>query len=82
MKHPIFMGGLGMALAFGAGCIVLPAAVFLLAAASGPLFVFGTGLGLIYLALKQTPKGRRIDRCRPVRRAAKNSIRPFARVAQ
>jgi hypothetical protein len=76
------MGGLGMALAFGAGCIVLPSFVFLLAAASGPVFVFGTGLGLIYLALKQTPKGRRIDRCRPVRRAAKNSIKPFARVAQ
>ena len=82
MKHPIFMGGLGMALAFGAGCIVLPSAVFLLAAASGPLFVFGIGVGLIYLATKQTPKGRRIDRCRPICRSAKNAIRPFARVAQ
>jgi hypothetical protein len=81
MKHPLFMGGVGMGLAFGAGCIVLPSAVFLVAAAAGPLFVFGIGLGLIWLSLKQTPQGRRIDRCRPVRRAAKNTIRPFARTS-
>jgi hypothetical protein len=81
MKHPLFMGGVGMGLAFGAGCIVLPSAVFLVAAAAGPVFVFGVGLGLVWLSLKQTPKCRRIDRCRPVRRAAKNTIRPFARVS-
>jgi len=82
MKSAPFLGGFGMALAFAGGLIVLPMAAFMVAAAAGPVFVFGTGIGLIYLALKQTPKGRRIDRCRPVRRAAKNSIRPFARVAQ
>ena len=75
------MGGLGMALAFAGGLIVLPMAAFMVAAAAGPLFVFGIGLGLIWLALKKTPNARRIDRCRPVRRAAKNTIRPFARTS-
>jgi hypothetical protein len=81
MKHPLFMGGVGMGLAFGAGLVVLPSFAFLGAAASGPLFVLGVSVGLIYLATKQTPQGRRVDRCRPVRRAAKNAIRPFARVS-
>ena len=81
MKHPVFMGGLGMALAFCGGLVVLPAAIFLAVAAASPVLVFGAGLGLIALALKKTPKCRRIDRYRPVRRAAKNTIKPFLRSA-
>ena len=81
MKHPAFIGSLGMALAFGAGLVVLPAAIFLAVAAASPVLVFGAGLGLIALALKKTPKCRRIDRYRPVRRAAKNTIKPFLRSA-
>ena len=81
MKHPVFMGSLGMALTFGAGLVVLPAAVLLVVAAAGPVLIFGAGLGLIALALKRTPKCRRIDRYRPARRAAKNTIRPFSRTA-
>ena len=81
MKSAPFMGGLGMALTFGAGLVVLPAAVFLAVAAAGPVLIFGAGLGLVYLSLKKTPKCRRIDRYRPARRAAKNAIRPFARTA-
>ena len=81
MKHPAFMGGLGMALVFGGGLVVLPSLVFLAVAAAGPALIFGAGLGLIALSLKRTPKCRRIDRCRPARRAAKNAIKPFARIA-
>jgi hypothetical protein len=81
MKHAPLMGGLGMACTFAGGLVVLPCIVFLVATAAGPLFAFGTGLGLIWLALKKTPNARRIDRCRPVRRAAKNIIRPFARTS-
>ena len=81
MKHPAFIGSLGMALAFGAGLVVLPAAIFLAVAAASPVLVFGAGLGLIALSLKKTPKCRRIDRCRPARRAAKNTIKPFLRSA-
>ena len=75
------MGGLGMALTFGAGLVVLPAAVFLAVAAAGPVLILGAGLGLVYLSLKKTPKCRRIDRYRPARRAAKNTIKPFLRSA-
>ena len=81
MKHPAFVGGLGMALAFGGGLVVLPSLVFLAVAAAGPALIFGAGLGLIALALKRTPKCRRIDRYRPARRAAKNTIKPFLRSA-
>ena len=81
MKSAPFMGGLGMALTFGAGLVVLPAAVFLAVAAAGPALIFGAGLGLVYLSLKRTPKCRRIDRYRPARRAAKNTIKPFLRSA-
>ena len=81
MKHPAFVGGLGMALAFGGGLVVLPSLVFLVVAAAGPVLIFGAGLGLVYLSLKKTPKCRRIDRYRPVRRAAKNTIKPFLRSA-
>ena len=81
MKHPAFMGGFGMALVFGGGLVVLPSLVFLVVAAAGPLLVGMAGLGLIALALKKTPKCRRIDRYRPARRAAKNTIKPFLRSA-
>ena len=81
MKHPAFIGSLGMALAFGGGLVVLPSLVFLVVAAAAPVLIFSAGLGLIALALKKTPKCRRIDRYRPVRRAAKNTIKPFLRSA-
>ena len=81
MKHPAFIGSLGMALAFCGGLVVLPAAIFLVVAAAGPVLIGVAGLGLIALALKKTPKCRRIDRYRPARRAAKNTIKPFLRSA-
>ena len=81
MKSAPFMGGLGMALTFGAGLVVLPSLVFLVVAAAGPVLVFGAGIGIVYLFLKKTPKCRRIDRYRPARRAAKNTIKPFLRSA-
>ena len=81
MKHPAFIGSLGMALTFGAGLVVLPAAVFLVVAAAGPVLILGAGIGIVCLFLKKTPKCRRIDRCRPARRAAKNTIKPFLRSA-
>ena len=81
MKHPVFAGSLGMALTFCTALFLLPALVFLTVAAAAPLLIFGAGLGLIALSLKLTPKCRRIDRYRPVRRAAKNTIKPFARTA-
>ena len=40
----------GMALAFAGGCIVLPIAAFLVAAAAGPVFVGGTLVGVVWLA--------------------------------
>ena len=81
MKHPVFIGSFGMALAFCGGLVVLPSLVFLAVAAAAPVLIFGAGLGLVYLSLKKTPKCRRIDRYRPARRAAKNTIKPFARTA-
>ena len=44
------LGFAGMALAFTGGLIVLPVAVVLLAAISGPLFVAGTLGGIVWLA--------------------------------
>ena len=79
MKSAPFMGGLGMALTFCTALFLLPALVFLVVAAAGPLLVGVAGLGLIALSLKKTPKCRRIDRYRPARRAAKNTIKPFLR---
>ena len=81
MKHPVFMGSCGLALVFCGGLVVLPSLIFLIVAAAGPVLIFGAGLGLIALSLKRTPKCRRIDRYRPARRAAKNTIKPFARTA-
>jgi uncharacterized membrane protein len=81
MKHPAFIGSFGMALTFCTALFLLPAAVFLVVAAAAPVLIFGAGVGIVYLALKKTPKGRLIYRSRPVWRAAKNAIRPFARTA-
>ena len=54
----------GMALAFAGGCIVLPIAAFLVAAAAGPVFVAGTVVGIAWLA---RPRVR--PRTRPMRQA-------------
>ena len=81
MKSAPFVGGLGMALTFCTALFLLPALVFLTVAAAAPLLIFGAGLGLVYLSFKRTPKCRRIDRYRPARRAAKNTIKPFLRSA-
>jgi hypothetical protein len=55
----LVMGLTGMALAFAGGCIALPALVFLVAAAAGPIFVFGTLVGIVWLARPRTrPKAR------------------------
>ena len=81
MKHPAFVGGFGMALTFCTALFLLPAAIFLAVAAAAPALILGAGLGLVYLSLKKTPKCRRIDRYRPARRAAKNTIKPFLRSA-
>ena len=75
------MGGLGMALTFCTALFLLPALVFLVVAAAGPVLILGAGIGIVCLFLKKTPKCRRIDRYRPARRAAKNTIKPFARTA-
>jgi len=80
MKHPAFMGGMGLALVFGGGIIALPALVFLLAAAAGPVFVFGIGGYLVWLAGKDTKKlPVRQYRTRLMPRP-RNGIRPFERV--
>ena len=81
MKSAPFMGGLGMALTFCTALFLLPALVFLVVAAAGPVLILGAGIGIVCLFLKKTPKCRRIDRCRPARRAAKNTIKPFLRSA-
>ena len=81
MKSAPFMGGLGMALTFCTALFLLPALVFLVVAAAGPVLILGAGIGIVCLFLKKTPKCRRIDRYRPARRAAKNTIKPFARTA-
>jgi protein-S-isoprenylcysteine O-methyltransferase Ste14 len=81
MKHPMFVGGFGMALAFGGSCIALPSVVSFVATAAGPLLL-GIGAALIYLACKQMPSVRQVKRCWPACQPARNTIRPFARVAQ
>ena len=77
MRNPAFTGILGMSLVFCGGLVVLPVAIFLVVAAAGPVLIFGAGIGIVYLALKKTPKGRLIYRSRPVWRTAKNNIKPF-----
>ena len=54
----------GMALAFAGGCVVLPIAAFLVAAAAGPVFVFGALVGIVWLAC---PRVR--PKTRPMRQA-------------
>jgi hypothetical protein len=55
----LVMGLAGMALAFAGGCIVLPIAAFLVAAAAGPVFVGGTLAGIVWLARPRVrPKAR------------------------
>jgi hypothetical protein len=53
-----------LAMAFAGGCIVLPIAAFLVAAAAGPVFVAGTVVGIAWLA---RPRVR--PRTRPMRQA-------------
>ena len=81
-RATLVLGFAGMALAFTGGLIVLPVAVFLLAAISGPLFVAGTLVGIAWLA---RPK-RRLPQVAiaagplPVVQAlmpASNNIRPW-----
>ena len=53
------MGVTGMALAFAGGCVVLPMAALLVAAAAGPVVVFGTLVGIAWLARPRVrPKTR------------------------
>ncbi|CAK6692392.1 hypothetical protein OGCDGJMD_01223 [Cyanobium usitatum str. Tous] len=53
------MGVAGMALTFAGGIVALPALVFLVAAAAGPVFVFGTVAGVLWLARPRLrPKAR------------------------
>ena len=58
------MGFTGMAMAFAGGIVALPALVFVLAAAAGPVFVFGTAAGVLWLA---RPRVR--PKARPLRQA-------------
>ena len=53
------MGFTGMAMAFAGGIVALPALVFVLAAAAGPMFAFGTAAGVLWLACPRArPKAR------------------------
>ena len=53
------MGVAGMALTFAGGIVALPALVFLVAAAAGPVFVFGALGGVLWLARPRLrPKAR------------------------
>jgi len=70
-----------LAMAFAGGCIVLPIAAFLVAAAAGPVFVFGALGGVLWLA---RPKGRPMQPAIPagplprvLASAPANNIRPW-----
>jgi hypothetical protein len=77
----LVMGLTGMALAFAGGVVALPALVFLVAAAAGPVFVGGTLVGIVWLA---RPKGRPMQSAIPAgplprawASAPANNIRPW-----
>ena len=55
----LVMGFTGMAMAFAGGIVALPVLVFVLAAAAGPVFVFGALGGVLWLARPRLrPKAR------------------------
>ena len=55
----LVMGFTGMAMAFVGGIVALPVLVFVLAAAAGPVFVFGALVGIAWLARPRLrPKAR------------------------